>query len=239
MSILIAEDNEISTAILESNLREHGYATIVARTGPEALELLKTNHDVELVITDINMPGLDGLGVLQKIRENPAWSKIPVILCTAVGGADMVRRAAMLGCRHYLIKPIQRWTLLQKVSEALGDQRPVLMEREAVMQKFGLDAASYDRIYTLFKDLVMEQIGLLDKKINNPGGSPTIIDLAKLVEEASVLGAERLAKMAERLQAEKATQSILTGKQYAPLLEELKLVAEKMKPQAPSGAMAT
>ena len=239
MSILIAEDNEISTAILESNLRDHGYATIVAHTGPEALELLKSNPGVELVITDINMPVLDGLGVLQKIRENPAWSKIPVILCTAMGGADMVRRAAMLGCRHYLIKPIQRWTLIQKVAEALGDQRPVLMDREAVMQKFGLDAASYDRIFALFKLLVTEQIGLLDKKINNPGGSPTIIDLPKLVEEASVLGAERLAKVAERLQMEKTAQSILSGNQYVPLFVELKTVAEKMNLQPSSCAVAT
>jgi HPt (histidine-containing phosphotransfer) domain-containing protein len=145
-----------------------------------------------------------------------------------MGGADVVRRAAALGCRHYLVKPIQRWTLRQKVAEALGDKRPVIMERDAVMQKFGLDAAAYDRIYELFKTLVAEQIVLLDKKINHPGGMPSIIDLSKLVEEASILGAERLAKVAERLQAEKAAQSMLSGKQYVPLFEELKLVADQM-----------
>jgi two-component system, chemotaxis family, chemotaxis protein CheY len=228
MNILIVEDNEISSEILNFNLKQQGYQPIVARTGCQALEIMQKVADIRLIITDIMMPEMTGLEFLEKLRQAEAWKKIPVILCTSVSDMDMVRRAAALGCRHYLVKPFQRWMLLQKVAEAMGDAKPVLADAQQVRQKLGLDQAAFAKVLQSFAQTVAEQLKLLDQKLHQAGSPPVAINLISLAEGAHTLGAERLARVCVKLQTQSA-QTILVGADYTPLYQELKLVSEALR----------
>ena len=123
MSILIVDDNRVSCKIVDLNLRKHGYETLIAYSGKEALEVLESHDDIDLVVTDIKMPDLDGLELLRRMRENKTWVDIPVIMCTVVAAMETVHQAAALGARHYMLKPINAGQFIQKV-------RFILMEKE-------------------------------------------------------------------------------------------------------------
>jgi DNA-binding response OmpR family regulator len=108
--ILLAEDNDEMRSMLASILRRDGYAVIEARDGRELVRQL-TEHgtgqasDIDLVISDVRMPGASGLDVLAGLREID-WS-MPVILITAFGSADTKARAGQLGAALLLDKPFE------------------------------------------------------------------------------------------------------------------------------------
>jgi CheY-like chemotaxis protein len=92
MSILIVEDNPINDKILEVNLQNKGYQTILAQSAKKALELLTSAPQIQLIIADIMMPEMDGLELLAKIKEQPEWRDIPVIMCSALADIETVKR---------------------------------------------------------------------------------------------------------------------------------------------------
>jgi DNA-binding response OmpR family regulator len=108
--ILLAEDNDEMRSMLASILRRDGYAVLEAKDGRELVRHL-TEHgtgaasDIDLVISDVRMPGASGLDVLAGLREID-WS-MPVILITAFGSADTRARATELGAAILLDKPFE------------------------------------------------------------------------------------------------------------------------------------
>jgi two-component system chemotaxis response regulator CheY len=98
MSILIAEDNAVTSKLMQLNLEKLGYASIFAKNGSEALEKLKASDDIRLVITDILMPDMDGLTLFQAIKSTPLFQNIPVIICSSLSDAPSIKKAASLGC---------------------------------------------------------------------------------------------------------------------------------------------
>lgn len=122
MSILIVDDNRVSCKIVDLNLRKHGYETLIAYSGKDALEALSSHDDIDLVVADVKMPEVDGLELLRRMRENQAWAGIPVIMCTVVAAMETVHQAAELGCRHYMLKPINAGQFIQKVRQILNEK---------------------------------------------------------------------------------------------------------------------
>ena len=95
-------------------------------TEEEALECLQSTPDIQLVITDIVMPEMDGLELLRTMKEHAEWKEIPVIMSTVLADLETVKKAAGMGCRDYVAKPIHPAQLIQKVRQALGDRRVIL-----------------------------------------------------------------------------------------------------------------
>ncbi len=79
--ILVVDDEEGIRLLYKEELEEEGYDVELATTGEEALEKLSKDSDVDLVLLDIKMPGMDGVEVLRSIKER--WKNLPVVLCTA------------------------------------------------------------------------------------------------------------------------------------------------------------
>jgi DNA-binding NtrC family response regulator len=105
-SILIADDDAVARRLLENMVQKCGYETIVVDSGDAAVALL-TSPDAQAidgVVLDLVMPGLDGMGVLAKIRE--AGLNIPVIVQTAHGGIDNVVSAMRAGAQDFVVKPV-------------------------------------------------------------------------------------------------------------------------------------
>jgi two-component system cell cycle response regulator DivK len=116
--VLVIEDHEDNRRILRDLLTSAGYEPIEAVTGEEGVALAET-HRPDLILMDIQLPGLDGYEATRRIKANPALRHIPVIAVTsyALSGDDVKARAA--GCDAYVTKPFSPRALLAKIREYL------------------------------------------------------------------------------------------------------------------------
>jgi CheY-like chemotaxis protein len=224
MRVLIVEDNEISAGILESNLHQRSYQTIVARTGTEALKSLETYWDIALAIVDIMVPEMDGLELVRRMREDFIWHDIPVIICSSLADSEHVAEAARLGCRHYLLKPIDRVKLLMMADKLLSGykQIPVFGDREQIAKQYGLSPESLGTLLGTFAKLVDESIAAMISSSASDNLVP--VDLAKLSESALTFGAERLLVPVQALQAKGAVGMNPSPDERNSLLMELKRI---------------
>jgi DNA-binding NtrC family response regulator len=105
-SILIADDDAVARRLVENMVQKCGYETIVVESGDAALAVLTAPDapPIDAMILDLVMPGLDGMGVLTKIRE--AGLNVPVIVQTAHGGIDNVISAMRAGAADFVVKPV-------------------------------------------------------------------------------------------------------------------------------------
>ncbi len=115
-TILVVDDDESLREFLEILLQKEGYRVVTAATGEEALERLD-EEDVSLVISDIRMPGMDGVSLLKAIKGR--WPEIPVVLITAFASMDSAVDAMKEGAWDYLTKPFRIEELREILERAL------------------------------------------------------------------------------------------------------------------------
>jgi two-component system, response regulator, stage 0 sporulation protein F len=120
MKILVVDDEEGARDLFNTILTDEGYEVSLANGGEEALGLFKRGP-FNLVITDIKMPIMDGLQLLQEIRK--MGSKTDVIMVTAYGEVESYLKAMSLGAAEYINKPIRIKELKQIVHKVLTEQR--------------------------------------------------------------------------------------------------------------------
>ncbi|HAD47115.1 MAG: chemotaxis response regulator CheY [Alloalcanivorax venustensis] len=123
MSILVVDDFPTMRRIVRSLLKELGFTNVEeAEDGQEALGKLK-GGDFEFVVSDWNMPNLDGLEMLKQIRADEAMKALPVLMVTAEAKKENIVAAAQAGANGYIVKPFTAATLeekLNKIFEKLG-----------------------------------------------------------------------------------------------------------------------
>lgn len=117
-TVLIVEDNELNMKLFHDLLEAHGYGTLQARTGPEALALA-AQHQPDLILMDIQLPEISGLQVTQQLKNNDSLSSIPVIAVTAFAMKGDEERIRAGGCEDYIAKPISVAGFLEKVKRYL------------------------------------------------------------------------------------------------------------------------
>lgn len=120
-TILVAEDRDASRELLNVVLTAAGYGVVLAEDGEEAMARA-AEIPVDLVILDIHMPRLDGFGVIQRLRADPVYAKIPVIALTAsamAGDRDSVLAA---GFSEYISKPVNMSLLRREIARLLENQ---------------------------------------------------------------------------------------------------------------------
>jgi two-component system chemotaxis response regulator CheY len=125
--ILVVDDSAAIRKILQRVLRQTGMGIgniIEAGDGEDALAMLKT-HKVDLVLTDINMPKMDGLQLLGRIKANPGWFNIPVVMITTEGGETKVAEAVRLGAAGYVRKPFTADQIKEKLAGLLEPALPL------------------------------------------------------------------------------------------------------------------
>jgi len=115
--ILLAEDNEANISTIAGYLRAKGYQILLAHNGQEAIALVQAEHP-NLILMDIQMPGMDGLEVIQHLRQDPDLGAVPIIALTALAMAGDRERCLAAGASEYLAKPVklkQLALLIQKL----------------------------------------------------------------------------------------------------------------------------
>ena len=125
--ILVVDDSAAIRKILQRVLRQTGIAIRTiheAGDGQEALEILKT-HRPALVLTDINMPRMDGLQLLAAIKTSAEWREIPVVIISTEGGEMKVGAAVKLGAAGYVRKPFTADQIKEKLAGILEPAPPL------------------------------------------------------------------------------------------------------------------
>ncbi len=124
-TILLIDDDRIQLRVASYVLRKAGYQVISAENGADALPMLDA-HDVRLVITDLKMPHLDGIGVLRHIRSHPHYRNLPVIVVTSSILEQQDLSAHQEGASAFLTKPTHSERLLSTVRGLLDDAHNAL-----------------------------------------------------------------------------------------------------------------
>ncbi len=117
-AILIVENEASNRILIERVLSTRGYRCISASNGQEALDLLDREH-VDLILTDLSMPVLDGYRTTQLIRSRPHLVNVPIVAVTAFALSDEGEAAKRIGCTEYLTKPFKPRQLLELVERLL------------------------------------------------------------------------------------------------------------------------
>jgi len=121
--LLIAEDDADMRDLLQEDLENAGYETIVAIDGNAALEHIKREREpIDLIVTDVQMPGLKGDALLQTVRDERA--EAPVIVITAFGSVEQAVQMVKAGAFQYLTKPFETRELLLLIEAALEQSAP-------------------------------------------------------------------------------------------------------------------
>jgi two-component system chemotaxis response regulator CheY len=121
MKILVVDDSSTMRRIIVNTLSRLGYKDVVqAADGAEAWDALQANPDVGVVITDWNMPNMNGLELVKKIRAQDKYKAMPIIMVTTEGGKKEVIIALKAGVNNYIVKPFTPQVLKEKLEGVLG-----------------------------------------------------------------------------------------------------------------------
>ncbi|MCX9084981.1 MAG: response regulator [Candidatus Methanoperedens sp.] len=114
--ILIIEDNEMNLYLLTFIVKKHGYEITTARDGKEGIEMaLRIKPD--LILLDIQLPGIDGYTVARELRKNPVTVNIPIVAVTAFAMEGDREKALDAGCSGYIPKPIDPTQFMKQVEQ--------------------------------------------------------------------------------------------------------------------------
>ena len=125
-TVLVVDDEKNYPLILGAVLEEEGFEVLTANSGREALEIQKTS-DVDLILTDMKMPSMDGIELLEKIKAGDP--DMPVIMMTAYGSVDKAVEAMAKGAYSYILKPFDNEKLVVYVNKAISMYRVVKENR--------------------------------------------------------------------------------------------------------------
>ena len=119
MRILIVDDVAMHRELLEICIaREPGHKVTSVASGEEALRVLQeSGHRFDIVFLDINMPILNGLQVLEQLRESPLHRSLQIVMCSTRNDMPTITKALEMGAKHYLFKPCTRTGVAQKLQQ--------------------------------------------------------------------------------------------------------------------------
>ncbi len=120
MKILIVDDSEMIRNYYYYILKNAGFNIISAIDGADGLEKLFKNPSIDLVLADINMPNMDGYTMIEKIREEPEFEELPIIIISTEDEAVDKQRGYNAGADVYIVKPIEPNILIENIKLLIG-----------------------------------------------------------------------------------------------------------------------
>lgn len=122
-TILVVDDSPTVIKFLAFSLKSKGYQVVSACDGMDALEKMSNlSQNVDLIITDLNMPNLDGYGLIEAVRQNQQHRETPIIILSSEQDEQDRRKGLAVGASSYLVKPFKSNLLLTEVSKYLENE---------------------------------------------------------------------------------------------------------------------
>ncbi|RYZ57128.1 MAG: response regulator [Proteobacteria bacterium] len=116
--IMIVDDSKTIRQQVRFTLTKGGYDVVEAEDGADGIVKLSENSDIAMIISDVNMPNMNGLEMVEKMKAS--GSTVPVIMLTTEGAADLIQRAKAAGAKGWLVKPFQPEQLVAAVTKIAG-----------------------------------------------------------------------------------------------------------------------
>ncbi|KNY29554.1 response regulator [Pseudobacteroides cellulosolvens] len=121
MRMMTVDDSSVVRKIIRAASGVLEYELEEAESGLEALEILeKFDGQIDLILLDWNMPGMNGYELLQKIKSTPKYKNIPVMMVTTEGQKENIVMAVKAGAAHYMTKPFAMEDLIKRILECMG-----------------------------------------------------------------------------------------------------------------------
>ncbi len=114
--VMVVDDSGAIRKFVMFALRAQGYTVLTAQDGMEALQVLAHDH-VDLIITDLNMPKLDGFGLVRAVREDREYHELPIIILSSLTGSEEVSQGLSLGANSYIAKPFDQRRIQYEVAK--------------------------------------------------------------------------------------------------------------------------
>ena len=115
--ILIVDDSRTIRQQVSFTLSKGGFKVVEAEDGVQGLAALRREGDVAMVISDVNMPNMDGLTMVENIQKDASISAIPVVMLTTEGSGELITRAKAAGAKGWLVKPFEPEQLIAVVAK--------------------------------------------------------------------------------------------------------------------------
>jgi two-component system chemotaxis response regulator CheY len=117
--VLIVDDSAVFRAQLERDLQEFGYEVVSADNGAEGVEVLNAHSDVSLIISDLNMPGMDGIEMLRVARTSTSHKSTPAFMLTTEGSPSIKAAGKEVGVMLWIVKPYTKDKVMLVVKQVL------------------------------------------------------------------------------------------------------------------------
>ena len=120
MKFLVVDDSSTMRRIIKNTLSRIGHKDVIeGEDGEQGWEAMQKNSDIDVLITDWNMPNMNGLELVQKVRAEEKYADIPIIMVTTEGGKKEVITALKAGVNNYIVKPFTPQVLKEKLEAVL------------------------------------------------------------------------------------------------------------------------
>ena len=117
--VLAVDDSVMMRELVSATLQSAGYDVATAEDGNRAYDVAQTRQ-FDLVISDVNMPSMDGIGLVARLRACPAYRLVPIVMLTTESSQEMKQRARAAGATGWIVKPFTPEQLLAVVKKVLG-----------------------------------------------------------------------------------------------------------------------
>lgn len=242
MRTLVVEDSPFCMELLVNMLQKQGIDTCTATNGREALEIATApGFRVDLVISDIIMPELNGIDFYRALKRTSRGVHLPVILASNAADKNTVFEAAKSGCKHFLVKPLSKETVMQKVRQIFPDLRIYFKDPKVIAKELDIHPDGC-------ADLMDDFSEKLSAAINTPlpSGAHNELEmrsaLARLKIGARLLGTDMLFDDIAIRDGVKENEPLNWNEIAIRLREaqtELERARANLRPQAPEPAPAT
>jgi len=121
LKLLVVDDSSTMRRIIKNTLARLGYKNVLeGEDGLRGWEVLENNTDIDMLITDWNMPEMNGLELVKKVRADERFADLPIIMVTTEGGKAEVITALKAGVNNYIVKPFTPQVLKEKLAAVMG-----------------------------------------------------------------------------------------------------------------------
>lgn len=199
MNVLIVGEDATSSDLMNEILNENGHHVDIVETGEKAITELNNNQIFDFIITEINMPVVDGFMFLKYIKSKPRFDKIPILMASTVTDKESIIRSIELGAADYIVKPINKEMFLVKVKNIINklpksvlvvdDDKMILELLQKVIERQGYKTLIATSGEEALKLLDKHNVGIVISDIEMPSmsGMELLSQIKKTYNELPVL----------------------------------------------------
>ncbi|MBF2079117.1 MAG: response regulator [Synechococcales cyanobacterium T60_A2020_003] len=198
--ILVVDDNEMNRDLLSRRLQRQGHKVFMAIDGQDALASVQT-QPFDLILLDIMMPGMNGYDVLERLKTDPAYRHIPVIMISALDDIESIVRCIELGAEDYLFKPFNPTLLKARIGASLEKKRLRDQERAFLEQLQTEQAKSEALLLNILPEAIAQRLKHGEQTIADNFTDVTVLfaDIVNFTEFSGALSPAELVDLLNQI----------------------------------------